>query len=174
MPSPGPPILQIVGYKDSGKTTLLAALVRRFRAEGLSVAAIKHDAHDFEFDRPGTDTRKMAEAGADFVAITSPGRTVWTHNRPATLDRLVMLAAEAETDLVLVEGFKDAPHPKLVLLRGDADLPLLGLPNAAAAIVPQVREPRAIGLPVFSRDDIDGIFAFVRPFLSPSFEQNRK
>jgi|CeladaMinimDraft_18_1061708.scaffolds.fasta_scaffold00174_13 molybdopterin-guanine dinucleotide biosynthesis protein B len=170
MPSPGPPILQIVGYKDSGKTTLLAALVRRFRAEGLSVAAIKHDAHDFEFDRPGTDTRKMAEAGADFVAISSPGRTVWTHNRPATLDRLVMLAAEAETDLVLVEGFKDAPHPKLVLLRGDADLPLLGLPNAIAAIVPSGSDwrPHAPGLPVYGRDDVEGICSFIRPRLFPT------
>jgi molybdopterin-guanine dinucleotide biosynthesis protein MobB len=166
------PILQIVGYKNSGKTTLLCALVRKFRSEGVTVAAIKHDAHDFALDRPGTDTRKMAEAGADFVAITSPRRTAWTSSRPASLDELIGLAAHA--DLVLVEGFKDAPHPKLVLLRGEEDLPLLGLPNAAAAIVPQVREPRAIGLPVFSRDDIDGIFAFVRPFLSPSFEQNRK
>jgi len=166
------PILQIVGYKNSGKTTLLCALVRKFRSEGVTVAAIKHDAHDFALDRPGTDTRKMAEAGADFVAITSPRRTAWTSSRPASLDELIGLAAHA--DLVLVEGFKDAPHPKLVLLRGEEDLPLLGLPNAAAAIVPQVREPRAIGLPVFSLDDIDGIFAFVRSLLSPSFEQNRK
>jgi molybdopterin-guanine dinucleotide biosynthesis protein B len=167
------PILQIVGYKNSGKTTLLCALVRKFRSEGVTVAAIKHDAHDFALDRPGTDTRKMAEAGADFVAITSPRRTAWTSSRPASLDELIGLAAHA--DLVLVEGFKDAPHPKLVLLRGKDDLPLLGLANAAAAIIPaSFPSPHDAGLPVFSRDDIDGIFAFVRSLLSPSFEQNRK
>jgi len=157
------PILQIVGYKNSGKTTLLCALVRKFRAEGFTVAAIKHDAHDFAFDRPGTDTWKMAEAGAGFVAITSPHRTAWTSSRPASLDDLAGQAAHAE--LVLAEGFKDAPHPKLVLLRGEEDLPLLGLPNTAAAIVPDGWMPRAAVMPVFCRDDVDSIFSFVRTLL---------
>lgn len=160
------PILQIVGYKNSGKTTLLCALIRKFRAEDRTVAAIKHDAHDFAFDRPGADTRNMAEAGADFVAITSPRRTAWTSSRPATLDELIGLAPHA--DLVLVEGFKDAPHPKLVLLRGEEDLPLLGLPNAAAIVAPQGWTPHATGIPVFCRDDVEGIFSFVRTLLTPS------
>jgi len=166
MPAAERPILQIVGYKNSGKTTLLTALIRKFRAEGRSVAAIKHDAHGFEFDRPGTDTRRMAEAGADLVAITSPSRTAWTRSRPASLDELIALASG--TDVVLVEGFKDAPHPKLVLLRGEADLPLIGLPNAAAAIVPAEAGwmPPSPGLPVYSRDDVDGIFRFARSLLA--------
>jgi molybdopterin-guanine dinucleotide biosynthesis protein B len=164
MPAARPRIIQIVGYKNSGKTTLVGALIGKFRAEGLTVAAVKHDAHDFEFDRPGTDTRRMAEAGADFVAITSPHRTAWTSGRPASLDELIALAADAKADLVLVEGFKDAPHPKLVLLRGEADLPLIGLPNALAAIVPSEDgwRPHAPGMPVFSRDDVEGIFSFLR------------
>jgi molybdopterin-guanine dinucleotide biosynthesis protein MobB len=167
------PILQIVGYKNSGKTTLLCALISRFRAEGFTVAAVKRDAHDeFAFDHPGTDTRKMADAGADFVAVTSPYRTAWTSNRPARLDELIGFAADA--DLVLVEGFKDAPHPKLVLLRGEADLPLLGLPNAAAAIAPRGRVPAEAGMPVYSRDDVDGIFAFARSLLLRAIKQNRK
>jgi molybdopterin-guanine dinucleotide biosynthesis protein B len=166
VPSPDIQVLQIVGYKNSGKTTLLCALVRRFRADGFTVAAIKHDAHDFEIDRPGTDTRKMAEAGADFVAITSPRRTAWIAARPASLDELIGHAAHA--DLVLVEGFKDAPHPKLVLLRGEADLPLLGLPNALAAIVPSEAGwmPHAPGMPVYRLDDVEGLYAFVRALLT--------
>ena len=165
----GLPVLQIVGYKNSGKTTLLCGLVRRFRAEGFTVAAIKHDAHGFDFDRPGTDTRKMADAGADFVAIASPHRTAWTRNRSLSLDELIGLAAGA--DLALVEGFKDAPHPKLVLLRDAEDLPLLDLANAAAAITPDGRVPHAPGMPVFSRDDVDAIFAFARSLLNPGSGQ---
>ena len=163
MPAIDRPILQLVGYKNSGKTTLLIALLRRFRAEGFTVAAVKHDAHDFDYDRPGTDTWRMAEAGADFVAITSPHRTAWTTARPASLDELIGHAAHA--DLVLVEGFKDAPYPKLVLLRGKEDWPLLGLPNAVAAVVPDGWTPHAPGMPVFRRDDTDAMFAFARALL---------
>lgn len=158
-----PPVIQIVGYKNSGKTTLLCALIGRFRADGLNVAAIKHDAHDFTLDAPGTDTWKLARAGAEFVAIASPHRAAWMMSRPAELDEMIGWAGHA--DLILVEGFKQAPYPKLILLRNSGDLPLLDLPNAAAAVTPQQWAPPPAGLPCFSRDDIAGIHTFIRTLI---------
>ena len=160
---PHPAVLQVVGYKNSGKTTLAGALIRRLRADGLSVAAVKHDGHDFEIDRPGTDSWSHAEAGADWVAITSKQRTAWIAQRPAELDELIALFSEA--DVVIIEGFKTAPYPKLVLLRDEADLPLAALPGAAALLCPGDWRPDDARLPVFSRNDTAAVYRFVQTLL---------
>ncbi|WP_151736344.1 molybdopterin-guanine dinucleotide biosynthesis protein B [Paenibacillus tengchongensis] len=128
-----PPVCQIVGYKNSGKTTLICALLPYLSAHGCKVGVIKHDAHDFEADREHTDTWRHRQAGAAAVAITSPHRTALIEERRSTLTGL--LAAMAPYDYVLVEGFKAAGYPKVVLLRTEQDLPLLEAPNAAAAAV---------------------------------------
>ncbi|MFC4102228.1 molybdopterin-guanine dinucleotide biosynthesis protein B [Paenibacillus xanthanilyticus] len=118
-----PPVLQIVGYKNSGKTTLVAALVRLLKAEGFRVGTVKHDAHDFTMDHPGTDTWQHQEAGADVTAISSSRRAAVLTNEPATLDAL--LSHMGGMDIVLVEGFKQERYAKLVLIRKPDDLPLL-------------------------------------------------
>lgn len=118
-----PSIFQIVGFKNAGKTTLLCKLVRRLKTSGKRVGTIKHDGHDFVMDHPGTDTWMHQEAGADAVAITSAYQTAWIHKQPTSLD--VLVAGMSEMDVILIEGFKDADYPKLVLLRSPEDRALL-------------------------------------------------
>jgi molybdopterin-guanine dinucleotide biosynthesis adapter protein len=151
-----PLILQVVGFKNTGKTTLICKLVERFKADGRIVATVKHDAHDFEMDRPGTDTWQHQQAGADMTAIASPHRTAWLSRSPLTLEDMIMRMAGA--DVILIEGFKNAPYPKLVLLKKSEDLQLLELPNAiAAAVWDELCEPPA-HLPVFRLSDTDAIY----------------
>ncbi|MGN0353835.1 MAG: molybdopterin-guanine dinucleotide biosynthesis protein B, partial [Muricoprocola sp.] len=57
-------VLAISGVKNSGKTTLITRILPELKKRGLQVAVIKHDGHDFEADVPGTDTWKIAQAGA--------------------------------------------------------------------------------------------------------------
>lgn len=125
-------VLQIAGYKNSGKTTLASAIVRRLSSRGYLIGTIKHDAHSFEPDVPGTDTWKHREAGAYATAITSPSRTAWTMERPTSLETLLNEMRQHALDAVIVEGFKDAPYPKVVLLRDETDAELLRLPNIVA------------------------------------------
>ncbi|ANF97172.1 molybdopterin-guanine dinucleotide biosynthesis protein B [Paenibacillus bovis] len=123
-----PPVIQIVGYKNSGKTTLITELLRLWAADGKRVAVIKHDAHQFQMDHPGTDTFAHTEAGAAAVAITSPTRTAIIREQPSTLQQIIAeLAAQSADsyDLILVEGFKQEPYPKAALIAREADLPLL-------------------------------------------------
>ncbi|MFB9324895.1 molybdopterin-guanine dinucleotide biosynthesis protein B [Paenibacillus aurantiacus] len=128
------PVIQIVGYKNSGKTTLVAAMVRLLKTTGYRVGTVKHDAHDFTMDHPGTDTWQHQEAGADVTAISSARRTAVLTNQPATLDQL--LAQMHDIDIALVEGFKQERYPKLVLIRKADDLPLLDqLDNIRTVIV---------------------------------------
>ncbi|MFC0211756.1 molybdopterin-guanine dinucleotide biosynthesis protein B [Paenibacillus chartarius] len=114
-----PPIIQIVGYKNTGKTTLILRLIAELRARGYRVGTAKRDAHDFEIDHEGRDTWRHYEAGADAVAITSAGRSALIRRAPATLEQLA--SAMPEVDLVLAEGFKTSPYAKIVLYTNDAD-----------------------------------------------------
>lgn len=128
-------VLQIVGYKNSGKTTLLCKLVAHFSSLGWKVATLKHDAHAFEMDRPHTDTWKHRQAGAWLTGITSPGETAWLREGETQLEAMLVEAHGA--DLILVEGFKHAPYPKLVLLRTAADLDLLEQCSEVIAVYSQ-------------------------------------
>jgi len=106
----------IVGYSGSGKTTLLCALIPYLRAEGLRVAAIKATHHDIDWDRPGKDSYRLREAGAEAVLLQGPQRSFIARRTPAgwrqTLDLL-----GPDLDLVLVEGNKGWPIPKIEVHR---------------------------------------------------------
>lgn len=117
------PVIQIVGYKNSGKTTLIGKLLEIFNAMKLRVAVIKHDIHGFEADRESTDTFRHRRAGAVATAITSPWRTAIIEERETMLSGLIN-HFEAY-DLTIVEGFKQEDYPKIVLIRSREDLTLL-------------------------------------------------
>jgi molybdopterin-guanine dinucleotide biosynthesis adapter protein len=111
-------ILGIVGWSGSGKTTLITALLPRLRACGLRVSTVKHAHHGFDMDRPGKDTFRHRAAGAHEVLVTSTRRWALLHEVDGPEPRLPDLLARLEpVDLVLVEGFKTHPFPKLEVYR---------------------------------------------------------
>ncbi|QHT62877.1 molybdopterin-guanine dinucleotide biosynthesis protein B [Paenibacillus lycopersici] len=162
-----PFVIQIVGYKNSGKTTLIAKLVRRLKQAGLIVGTVKHDAHEFDMDKPGTDTWKHQEAGADMTAISSASRSAIISNRPEPLSGL--LAHMRHADVVLVEGFKQEHHPKIILLRETNDRELLGLSEPWIAMLWPEAEPLRAELtcPAFTIDDDAHIASEIRKRLTP-------
>lgn len=131
-------ILQVIGYKNAGKTTLVSELVRCLSAQGMRVGTLKHDGHDFEPDMPGTDTWQHRKAGAQVTAITSAYRTAWHMERATPVEELVSAMEHHDLDFLIVEGFKTAPYPKIALLRNESDIDLLRLPNIIAVAL---REP---------------------------------
>ncbi|PYE49192.1 molybdopterin-guanine dinucleotide biosynthesis protein B [Paenibacillus barcinonensis] len=119
-----PHIIQVVGYKDTGKTTMIASLIAGLATKGLKVAAIKHDGHDHhEMDQEGTDSYQFGKAGAAAVAVMSPNRTAILKQQHTRLED--MLKEFSQYDWVVVEGFKHAAYPKLVMVRHDNDLTLI-------------------------------------------------
>lgn len=171
-PDHDPAVVQIVGYKNSGKTTLVAKLVRRLKQAGCVVGTVKHDAHEFDMDRPGTDTWRHQEAGADITAISSASRSAILSRGPEPLTSL--LAHMRHTDVVLVEGFKQEHFPKIILLRNTEDRPLLELANPLIAVVWPEAEPlrHKAAIPVFSIDEEERIAAavfdrWIQPAASP-------
>ncbi len=116
-------IFQVVGYKNTGKTTMVCRLTELHKQASYSVGTIKRDAHDFQLDTPGTDTWKHQEAGADFTAITSSQRTAIFKQRHEPLSQLISHMQQA--DVIIIEGFKAADYPKIVLIKTESDLELL-------------------------------------------------
>lgn len=117
-------LLGITGWSGSGKTTLLTALIPVLATHGLSVSTIKHAHHDFDLDQPGKDSWRHRAAGAQEVLIAAGRRWALLHeNHGEEPDLADLLPRLAPVDLVLVEGYKASPHPKLEVHR-----PSLGKP----------------------------------------------
>jgi molybdopterin-guanine dinucleotide biosynthesis protein B len=117
-------VLGVVGWSGSGKTTLLVALLPLLRAFGLTVSTVKHTHHGFDMDRPGKDTFRHREAGAQEVLVSSGERWALLHEVSGPEPALPELLARMQpVDVVLVEGFKSHPFPKLEVYR-----PVLGKP----------------------------------------------
>ncbi|EKZ4866763.1 molybdopterin-guanine dinucleotide biosynthesis protein B [Listeria monocytogenes] len=116
-------ILQIIGFKNSGKTTLLNALIRASRKENYTVSAIKHDAHDFSVDHAGTDSYSFQESGAEAVVIANSRQ--YAVMEQTGIDLKTAIQKLPESDIVLIEGYKEGPFPKIILVRELAEIELL-------------------------------------------------
>ncbi|MBA3927119.1 molybdopterin-guanine dinucleotide biosynthesis protein B [Listeria rustica] len=116
-------ILQITGFKKSGKTTLTNCFVQQLKAQDYTVAVIKHDAHAFTIDHPGTDSHSFRESGADVVALSSSSQHAIMVDQGITLQN--MIAQLPPTDVILIEGYKEAPFPKIVMVRDAEDITTL-------------------------------------------------
>ena len=112
-------IFGLAGWSGSGKTTLLTAVLPELVARGLSVSTIKHAHHEFDIDQPGKDSWRHRQAGAHEVMVASSRRWALMYElRDApepSLDQLV--ARLSPVDLLLVEGWKRHPHPKIEVHR---------------------------------------------------------
>ncbi|WP_336781952.1 molybdopterin-guanine dinucleotide biosynthesis protein B [Paenibacillus illinoisensis] len=129
-----PHIVQIVGYKNTGKSTLTAELTRYLSSEGLRVAVIKHDGHDhFQMDHEGTDSFRFNQAGASAVVVMSEKRTAIIEQQPTSLE--TMLTRLSDYDWILIEGYKAAPYPKLVMIREEQHLAILQKLKGVMAVV---------------------------------------
>jgi molybdopterin-guanine dinucleotide biosynthesis protein B len=158
------PVLAIVGWKNSGKTTLATKLIAELTRRGFRVASIKHAHHDADIDREGTDTLRLRAAGAGEVALVTSRRWAIIHelggDPEPTLDET--LARLSPADIVIVEGYKRESIPKIEVRRrearqtdpmapGDANIVAVAADHAA----------NGVGRPVFRIDAIAAIADFV-------------
>ncbi|EAF4521659.1 TPA: molybdopterin-guanine dinucleotide biosynthesis protein B [Listeria monocytogenes] len=125
-------ILQIIGFKNSGKTTLLNALIRASRKENYTVSAIKHDAHDFSVDHAGTDSYSFQESGAEAVVIANSRQ--YAVMEQTGIDLKTAIQKLPESDIVLIEGYKEGPFPKIILVSEQAEIELLNNSKAVHKI----------------------------------------
>ncbi len=155
-------IFGFAGWSGSGKTTLIEQLIPRFVKRGLRVSLIKHAHHTFDVDQPGKDSYRHRHAGATEVLVTSSRRWVLMHelrgaHEPAFEEQIRHLAP---CDLLLVEGFKHAPIPKLEVWRAQTGEGLLH-PNDPHIVAVASDEQVETKLPLLDLNDVDGIAQFI-------------
>jgi molybdopterin-guanine dinucleotide biosynthesis protein MobB len=120
------PVIGFVGPSGVGKTSLVERLVAELTRRGLSVGAVKHSSHGFLADRPGKDSHRLYESGADAVALISREQIATFTRVERGAGEEVSLAEALTTlpgnlDLVLAEGFSWEPIPRVVLLCDDEE-----------------------------------------------------
>lgn len=150
-----PPIVSIIGRKNSGKTTLTVGLAAELKRRGRRVASVKHGHHDFDIDHPGRDswrhfhegkTEAVLMVGGDRIALVM--RAPEGDPDPRTLIR--DFYAGRGYDLILVEGYKHGPFPKIEIFRRSVHPdPILDVtdPDAAGQFVAVVTDVPALGAP---------------------------
>ncbi len=160
-----PAVVSVVAKSKTGKTTLLEALIPHLKEQGLSVGVLKHHSHLSSFDTPGKDTHRLAEAGADVVVGASPVQ-VATFRRERGSDDLDAVIARylGEADLVLTEGYKRGPYPKIEVHRSARSDQLLCAPDEMLALVTD--RSWSIPVPQFDLDDALGLATFLIGWLS--------
>jgi molybdopterin-guanine dinucleotide biosynthesis protein B len=149
------PVLSIVGKSNVGKTTLLEKLVRELKVRGYRVATVKHDAHSFEIDHPGKDTWRHAQAGSDHVVIASPNRIAHIQRIERELTLPEIVAAITDADIVLTEGYKRGPAPKIEVSRAEKGRELLCTREELVALATD--QQFDMDVPQFGLDDAAGL-----------------
>jgi len=155
------PVVSFVGRSNSGKTTLLEKLIVLLRQRGYRVGVVKHTLREnVETDIPGTDTHRMWDAGAEHVAFVTPDRIVHTQRyaQAPTLD--LALAGIHDVDIVIAEGFKRGPFPKIEVTRAARDPNLIPDVDGRIACVTDVPDLEC-AVPRFAFDDVVGLADFV-------------
>lgn len=155
-------MIGLAGWSGAGKTTLLRALIPELIGTGVRVSTIKHAHHDFDIDKPGKDSWEHRQAGAVEVLIGSARRWALMHElRDAAEPSLPELIARlSPVDLVLVEGFKRGPHPKIEVHRRANGKPFIYQDDpTVVAVVTDVPAPST--LTQVALDDIAGVAKLV-------------
>lgn len=136
----------VIGWKNSGKTSLMERLVAEITGRGYSVSTVKHVHHSVDLDHPGKDTFRHRQAGAREVVLASADRfALMVEHRGPEPELTTVLARLAPVDLVLVEGYKRDAHPKVEVWREETDHPLI---QSGDALVRAVATDADLSLPV--------------------------
>jgi molybdopterin-guanine dinucleotide biosynthesis adapter protein len=157
-----PPIVSFVGYSGSGKTTFIEKLIPVLKGHGLKIAVVKHDAHGFQMDKPGKDTWRHKRAGASATAIISKKQigVVMDVDREPLPHELAPMFAFA--DIIITEGFKTGPYPKVEVFRPEATenkLPVCREDPALLAIVSDCET--SVPVKRFKGNDVDAVALFL-------------
>ena len=159
-------VIGIAGYSGSGKTTLIEKVIPLLVAEGLRVALLKHAHHEFDVDQPGKDSYRHRHAGCTEVLVSSPKRWALMHEMRGAAEPPLQeqLKRFSPCDVVIVEGYKSEPIPKIEVHRRDARAPLL-YPQDERVVAIATDEPLDTALPQLALDDPAAVVRFVVRYL---------
>lgn len=156
-----PAVVGIIGRSGSGKTTLIEKLIPCLRERGLRLAVVKHTSHRHELDRPGKDSHRMRQAGAEVVLVSSPQMFALFRNVRQELSLEEILAhVPLQIDLILAEGYKQFGYPAIEIYRPPVSDVLLAPSNKQVFAIVTASAIQA-PVPCYKPDDINEIAACI-------------
>ena len=159
-------VIGIAGYSGSGKTTLIEKVIPVLVREGLRVSLIKHAHHEFDVDQPGKDSYRHRHAGCAEVLISSSKRWALMHELRGAEEGALQehLKRLSPCDLVIVEGYKSEPIPKVEVHRAAGHTPLLH-PDDKHVVAVATDEPLDTDLPQLNLEDPEAVARFIIQYL---------
>ncbi|MFT5258608.1 MAG: molybdopterin-guanine dinucleotide biosynthesis protein MobB [Saprospiraceae bacterium] len=161
------PVLGLCAFSGTGKTTLLAKVLPLLNERGLRVGVVKHAHHQFEIDHEGRDSYLLRKAGASQIAIASQTRRAYIEELPSEekqpeLSDALALLKPGNIDLVISEGFKLAPIPKIELHRAGQGNPLMCEQDLHIfAIAVDEKLPLSRNIPQLDLNDVESFTQFI-------------
>jgi len=151
----------VAAASNSGKTTLIEKIMKILKARGLRIAVVKHASAGFDLDKPGKDSWRFQQAGADSVILVGPGKVALMKNAdvdPST-EELELLAGDV--DLVFYEGFKKNAKNRIEVFRSgvSGDRPLCMDDPSFLALASD--QPFTVSIPWFDINDAEGVAKFI-------------
>ena len=156
-------IIGIVGWKNTGKTTLIEKLISEFNNRNLSVSTIKHSHHNFSIDREGTDSFRHFNAGTKETILASEQKWIkFSRQREDKPNLSYLIKQIIPVDIVIVEGFKASDHKKVEVVDSTSDeKPLYETDKTVCGIIINQNKIKNVVLPQFERDEVQKICDFI-------------
>ena len=153
-------IIGITGSKDVGKTYYAVLIIKLLTQRGYKVGSIKHAHHDFDIDKPGTDSFKHREAGSSQVIISSSKRwaKIVENNNKNEKSLEELIKEFHNVDIVVIEGFKKQNHPKIEIIDNDFKNKNIEVNNVIAVISDKLNDT---SIPVFKKNDIENLVEYI-------------
>lgn len=156
-------VFGIVGWSGSGKTELLIKLIPEFKRRGFTISTMKHTHHDFDMDKPGKDSFRHREAGADEVMVASGKRWALMHELRDTPepDMDVLIEKMTPVDILLIEGFKRNKHAKLEVFRPSTGKNMISVDDETVVAVASDEAIEELHVPLLDLDDVAQVADFI-------------
>ena len=156
-------IFGIVGWSGSGKTELLVKLLPELKSRGFKVSTMKHTHHNFDMDKPGKDSYRHREAGAEEVMVASGGRWALIHElrEEPEPDMELLIEQMTPVDLLLIEGFKRNKHPKMEVSRPATEKSLISHSDDTIVAVASDTKLDGINVPLLDLDNVSEIADYI-------------
>ena len=157
------PVITFVGLSGTGKTTFLEKLIPVLKSRGLRLAVLKHDAHHFEMDKPGKDTWRFTQAGADVISISNATKFAMIEKPEKELSLPDIIRRLPDVDIVLTEGYKKSRYPKIEIHRAALNRPRIASQDELLAVMTD--EPLEQEIPQLPLDNIAGCADLIEAYL---------
>ena len=155
-------IIQIVGFKNSGKTTLASKMIAMLSESGHTVASLKHHGHGgAPIGLENTDSAKHKQAGAVISGVEGEG-ILQLSAASWDVEQLIAIYQLMGVDVLVMEGFKKEPFPKVVLINREEDFSLLEQVKNIQAVITSLSFDTPVMYPVFKTSKIDEFYEWMK------------